>query len=97
MGGSSIYVFPRVLALPRPIATPFGITVLSLRSACWFLAFFPPPPPKKTLLQGTYFGSSTSDTRNELLSISCGSWLTVYVGLCPHLPIALASLLVLPL
>jgi len=33
----------------------------------------------------------TSDTRNGLLSISCGSWLTVYVGLCPHLSIALAS------
>src|SRR2546421_11387127 len=36
-------------------------------------------------------------TPNGLLSISCGSWLTVYVGLCPHLPIALASLRVLPL
>ena len=54
-------------------------------------------PAQKTLLQGTYFGSSTSDTRNGLLSISCGSRLTVYVGLCPQLPIALASLLVLPL
>src|ERR1700722_14973287 len=73
---------------PRRFKTRFSLlrqawTVLRLCSACWFLAFFLPSLP--ILLQGTYFGSSTSDTRNGLLSISCGSWLTVYVGLCPHL------------
>src|SRR6266480_3539797 len=58
----------------------------SLQTGLQPLAFF--PPTQKDLLQGT------SDTRNGLLSISCASWLTVYVG---YLPIALASLLFLPL